>query len=434
MAIKKDVKMSAPTENHRFPPQTIKSVTVIGNYLPRKCGIATFTTDLVKSLQTNEGDFTCRAIAINDKPEGYPYPGEVCFEIDHNNITDYRTAAEFLNIHETDVVSLQHEFGIFGGHAGSHILKLLQDLQMPVVTTLHTVLVEPSKKQENIMKQLIEVSDRLVVMSQTAIDILHTLYDIPIEKITYIPHGIPDLPFVDPNYYKEKFDLLGKKVLLTFGLLSENKGIEYVIRGLPKVVEQFPDLAYIVLGATHPKVLESEGERYRTKLEQLVQKLDLEDHVIFKNHFVPKEELCEYLSAADLYITPYNNEEQITSGTLAYAAGTGKAVISTPYWYAKEMLSDGRGRLVPFKNSAAITDTIIGLFEDDAERHQMRKRSYDYNRNSTWKEVARQYVEVFQQVKSDQYHNPKSRPFMYNGHLLLKEVKLPPLKFDHLLN
>jgi glycosyltransferase involved in cell wall biosynthesis len=414
------------------PSYEINSIAVIGNYLPRKCGIATFTTDLVQSLSSL--DFRCKALAVNDKPEGYDYPEEVRFEINQDHLTDYHTAADFLNTNEVDIVSLQHEFGIFGGASGDYILNLLTDLKMPVVTTLHTVLTAPTKKQVQVINQLNNLTDRFVVMSKNAVDILHTLYDIPREKIKYVPHGIPDMPFVDPNYYKDKFDLLGHNVLLTFGLLSENKGIEYVIKGLPKVVECFPKLTYIVLGATHPNVLKTDGEKYRRSLKQLVQRLDLEDHVIFKNDFVPFEELCEYLSATDLYITPYIQEEQITSGTLAYAAGTGKAIISTPYWYAKEMLADGRGRLVPFKNEDAIADAILELFENDEIRHQMRKRSYDFNRNTTWKEVALRYIEVFHDIKSSQNQCPQPLNASHSNQPLFKDSKLnlPQLKFDHL--
>lgn len=415
-------------------PQEIHSVAVIGNYLPRKCGIGTFTTDLVQTISAQSDNCRCRAIAINDNQKGYDYPKEVRFEINQHQLTDYSTAAEFLNINQVDIVSLQHEFGIFGGADGQYILRLLQELQMPVVTTLHTVLVNPTSKQKMVMEQLIDLSARLVVMSQTAVNILHTFYDIPKEKIVYIPHGIPDMPFVDPNYYKDKFNLLGKKVLLTFGLLSENKGIEYVIKALPAVIKELPNLTYIVLGATHPNVLKSEGERYRRKLEYLVQKLNLQDHVIFENHFVPFEELCEYLASTDLYITPYNNEEQITSGTLAYATGTGKAVISTPYWYAKEMLSEGRGILVPFKNADAISDAITGLFSDDAERHQMRKRAYDSNRKSTWKEVGRQYFETFQNVVSEQNRQPSVKSSSNKNAYVHTAQELPRIKLDHLLS
>jgi glycosyltransferase involved in cell wall biosynthesis len=416
----------------------INSVATIGNYLPRQCGIATFTTDLVQSLSPKIT--RCEAIAINDKPEGYDYPEKVRFEINQHNLLDYHTAARFLNINEFDLVCLQHEFGIFGGKAGSHILELLDKLHMPVVTTLHTVLDDPSPKYRSAMERLTDLSDRFVVMSQSAVNILKVVYDIPQEQIAYIPHGIPDTPFVDPNYYKEHFNLLGRRILLTFGLLSENKGIEYVLRGLPKVIEQFPDVIYIVLGATHPHVLEWEGEKYRESLQDLVKELGIERHVMFKNQFVPFETLCEYLSAADLYVTPYVNEDQITSGTLAYAMGTGKAVISTPYWYAEEMLSGGRGCLVPFKDDKEMADNIIDLFRNEAKRHQMRKRAYDFNRNATWEQVARQYLNTFEEVKHDYNQQPRPRDYSSltstngkNTNGKRTDGHIPELKFDHLL-
>ncbi len=410
----------------------ISSIAVIGSYTPRKCGIATFTADLVESLSAQ--NCQCQAIAMNDKSEGYNYPEKVHFEIDEQCPSDYHTAADFLNNNQVDIISLQHEFGIFGGPAGDYILLLLEKLHMPIITTLHTILTDPSKKQKKVMNRLIDLSDQFVVMSQTAIDILHSVYDIPREKIDFIPHGIPDMPFVDPNYYKGQFDLMGRKVLLTFGLLSKNKGIEYVIKGLPKVIERFPDLTYIVLGATHPHTLEAEGEEYRTKLENLVKKLNLEDHVVFENHFVAFDELCDYLAAADLYITPYINEQQITSGTLAYAAGTGKAVISTPYWYAKEMLSEGRGKLVPFKNETAIADAISEVFANDKERHQMRKKAYDFNRNATWKEVAGRYIEVFRKVKTENNHNPRPQKTEQSSPEVLNDswLNLPQFNADHM--
>ncbi len=411
----------------------IRTVSVIGNYLPRKCGIATFTSDLVKSLTSI--DHNCITIAMNDKKDGYDYPSDVQFEIGEGKLDDYYTAAEFLNNHEVDMVLLQHEFGIFGGPAGEYILTLLSELKMPVVTTLHTVLTDPTPKQLHVMKRLSNLSDRFVVMSKTAIHILHTLYDIPREQIDYIPHGIPDMPFGDPNYYKDEFDLLGKKVLLTFGLLSPNKGIEYVIQSLPEVIERFPDLSYVVLGATHPNVLKTDGEKYREYLEQLVEDLGLTEHVIFKNEFVSFEKLCDYLSATDLYITPYNQPEQITSGTLAYAAGIGKAIISTPYWYAKEMLSDGRGSLVPFKNEEAMAEAIIEMFDDEAMRHKMRKRSYEYSRNAIWEEVARQYAEVFDEVRADHNQRPRPHNASQENQFSLNDthLNLPRMNISHLV-
>lgn len=411
----------------------IKSISVIGNYLPRKCGIASFTTDLVESLTNEATESDCWATVINDKRDSYSYPDKVRFEINQNYLADYRKAAEYINIKQADVVCLQHEYGIFGGPAGSYILDLLRKLKTPIVTTLHTILVKPEKEYYRVMIQLSEISDKLVVMSKRAVDILNSVYGIAREKIVYIPHGIPDMPFIDPNYHKEQFGLLGKNVLMTFGLLSQNKGIEYAIRALPDVIRQYPDLKYMILGVTHPHVLKTEGEKYRSYLQDLVQNLKLDDHVEFQNRFVSLDELCDYLAAADLYITPYIDEAQITSGTLAYAMGTGKAVISTPYWYAEEMLSDGRGSLVPFKNSPAISESILHLLEKNAERQQVRIRAYDYSRSAVWHEVARQYLKVFQQVKKVRDRLPS--PNISSNGTYKKPAhtdKLPEINLDHL--
>ena len=353
----------------------IGSVAVIGNYLPRQCGIATFTTDLVEALLTEAPRINCWAVAMNDKPEGYPYPERVRFEINQNKLTDYSVASEFLNISQIDIVCVQHEYGIFGGPAGSHLLRLLGELRMPVVTTLHTVLKDPAPEYLEVMRKLSDLSDKLIVMSWKAFDFLKDIYGLPEEKIAFIHHGIPDTPFIDPNFYKDQFGVEGKKVLLTFGLLSPNKGIENVLQALPSVTKKHPDVSYIILGATHPHILRTHGEEYRISLQQLVHKLNISDHVIFQNRFVELKELCEFLGTADIYITPYLEEAQITSGTLAYAMGTGKAVISTPYWYATEMLAEERGRIVPFKNPDALAEQIIDLLDNDVNRHTIRKKA-----------------------------------------------------------
>ena len=416
------------------PCTDTKSIAVIGNYLPRLCGIATFTADLVGSLSSPDSPHNCWAVAMNDKPEGYAYPDKVHFEINQKSLRDYSLAADFLNINQVDVVCVQHEYGIFGGPAGSHILKLLSELRMPVVTTLHTVLAEPTDEYRTVMVRLAELSDRLIVMSHKAIDLLQSVYAINPLKIVYIPHGIPDMPFVDPSYYKEKFGVLGKKMILTFGLLSKNKGIETALHALHKVVKQFPDVTYIVLGATHPHVLKHEGDAYRLRLRQLVQKLGLEKHVLFQNRFVSLQELTEYLSAADIYITPYDDVAQITSGTLAYAMGTGKPVVSTPYWYAEEMLADGRGLLVPFKDVPAMSDALIELLANDDKRHSIRKLAYDYCRDAVWEKVGTRYLEVFEEVKAERSHNPhpyRSLPSDLPETVLSQD--LPLLKLDHLL-
>ncbi len=371
-------------------------IAFVSNYLPRRCGLATFTHDLCEAValegRSNHDVF---AVAMNDVPEGYPYPQRVRFEVRHSIQADYRMAAEFLNINQVSAVCLQHEYGIFGGTCGSHILAMLRRLRRPLVTTLHTVLKEPNEAQHTVLQEIGRLSDRLVAMSNAAPDILHEVYDIPAEKVVMIPHGIPDVPFIDPSFYKDQFGVEGRKVMLTFGLLSPGKGIEYAIEALPMVIDKHPEVVYIVLGATHPHVKRENGEEYRNGLVRLVSELGLKEHVIFHDRFVELAELCEFIGAADIYVTPYLNEGQATSGTLAYALGAGKATISTPYLYAMEMLADGRGRLVPFRSAEAIGEQVNDLLENEAERHATRKRAYNYCRTMVWKRVAQEYLALY---------------------------------------
>lgn len=409
-------------------------VALIGNYLPRKCGIATFTTDLHRALAELNPDNDCYVLAMNDSGAHYDYPAQVRFEIQQDSLADYRSAADFLNLKNPDIVCLQHEYGIFGGAAGSHILSLLQALNMPIVTTLHTVLRDPDSDQRNLMHQLAHISSRLVVMSRRAADFLVDIYAVSPEKIDVIPHGIPDVPFTDPNFYKDKLNVEGKHVLLTFGLLSANKGIEYVIRALPEILTRVPNLVYVVLGATHPQVKRQEGERYRRSLTQLAEDLGVSEHVYFYDRFVELEELVEFIGAADIYITPYLNQAQIVSGTLAYTVGAGKAVISTPYWYAEELLAQGRGLFVPFRDSQAIAEQVFHLLQDEAERHAMRKRAYLYGREMIWSQVAEHYLESFEQAKVT--HRPGfSAPILAQAEsvLAIAQGALPELRLDHLL-
>jgi len=410
----------------------IGSVAVIGNYSPRQCGIATFTTDLVEGLSAEAPDIFNWAAAMNDKPGGYAYPSKVRFEINQNKLSDYSTAAQFINISQTDIVSVQHEFGIFGGPAGSHLLTLLGNLRMPVVTTLHTVLKNPAPEYRDVMCKLVDLSDKLVVMSHKACDFLKDIYGVPEDKIVFIHHGIPDTPFIDPSFNKDKFGVEGKKVLLTFGLLSQNKGIETVLRALPAVIQKHPDVVYIVLGATHPQILASQGDAYRIMLQQLVHKLGIGEHVIFQNRFVEIKELCEFLGIADIYVTPYQDEAQITSGTLAYAMGTGKAVISTPYWYATEMLAEERGRIVPFNDPDAMAGQITALLNNDVERHAMRKKAYMFSREAVWKEVARQYLQLFREVQLNRTRSPRPRHSYVENIKAITHFELPEIKLDHL--
>jgi len=411
----------------------IESIALIGNYLPRMCGIATFTTDLVEAISSEASDTHCWAVAMNDNSAGYAYPEKVRFEINQNKLSEYGTAAEFLNVNHTDIVCVQHEYGIFGGTAGSHLLKLLEELRMPVVTTLHTVLKEPSSEYREVMLKLAALSDKLIVMSRKAVDILREIYGIPEEKIAFIHHGIPDMSFVDSSYYKDQFGVEGKKVILTFGLLSPVKGIEYVLQALPTVKQKHPDIVYIVLGATHPHVIRTFGEEYRIRLQQMVQQLDLGNQVIFQDRFVEIKELIEYLGCADLYVTPYLEEAQITSGTLAYAMGSGKAVISTPYWYATEMLAEGRGIIVPFKDSDALARQITSVLDNDSSRNAMRKKAYLFSREAVWKEVAGKYLQVFSEVKSNRARSPRPRHTYIEHVKTVTNFDLPELKLDHMI-
>jgi len=385
-----------------------KRIAFIGDYLPRRCGIATFTTDLCESIAGELPDTCCFAVPVNDREEGYAYPPRVRFEIEESDPASYRRAADFLNINRVDLVCLQHEYGIYGGTAGSHILGLLSDLRMPVVTTLHTVLKEPDAAQRRVMSRLAAFSDRLVVMSHLGVKFLREIYNIPESKIDFIPHGIPDVPFVDSSFYKDHFGVEGKQVLLTFGLLSPNKGIEYAIEALPAILERHPNVVYIVLGATHPHVQRADGESYRLQLQRLARTIGVERNILFFDQFVGIEELVEFIGAADIYLTPYLNPAQITSGTLAYTVGAGKAVVSTPYWYAEELLGEGRGLLIPFADSKAIAERVIELLDNDTERHAMRKRAYMLGREMTWPRVAQRYLESFVQAAEERKQRPRA--------------------------
>ncbi|GAP08629.1 MAG TPA: glycosyl transferase family 1 [Anaerolinea thermolimosa] len=414
----------------RLASSAIRHVAFIGNYLPRQCGIATFTTDLCESFATQFTDTNCIALPVNDIESGYAYPPRVRFELEEKNIDSYRSAADFLNINNVDLVCLQHEYGIFGGRAGSHILGLLRELRMPIVTTLHTVLREPDPDQRWVMEEIAALSDRLVVMSNRASEFMQEIYRVPAEKIDIIPHGIPDVPFVDPAFYKDHFGVEDQIVLLTFGLLSANKGIENVISALPAVLDRHPNVVYIVLGATHPHVRQHEGETYRLSLQRLAHEKGVEDRVLFYNRFVSLDELIKFIGAADIYITPYLSPAQISSGTLSYALGMGKAVISTPYWYAEEMLADGRGVLVPFRDPAALAESINQLLDNEAQRHAMRKRAYLFGRRMIWPEVARQYMETFERAREQR--SQISRYLFTFRPLKKRPDELPLIKLDHL--
>ncbi len=408
----------------------IHKIAFVGDHLPRKCGIATFTSDLLAAVASAYPQSQCFAVSVNDIPGGYEYPDVVRFEIEEQDLSSYLRAADFLNISNVDIVCVQHEFGIYGGPAGGHILALLRELRMPVVTTLHTVLQEPNAEQRRVMEGLISLSTRLVVMSERGRHMLAEIYRAPTQNVDLIPHGIPDVGFVDPTYFKDQFGVEGKIVLLTFGLLSPNKGIEFVLNALPAILKEFPEVVYIVLGATHPNELREHGEAYRLSLEILAKKNKVDRNVIFYNQFVELENLKEFIGAADLYITPYLNAAQSTSGTLADAFGAGKAVISTPYWHASELLADDRGVLVPFADAAAIAGAVNALLRDDTRRNAMRKNAYRLGREMIWSNTAQLYMHSFEGSRLEVA--APARKSLATKTLDQKPRELPVMNLSHL--
>ena len=373
----------------------VKRVAFIGNSLPRRCGIATFTTDLQQAVAKARPDIETTIVAMTDHGQVYDYPASVGFQIRDDRPEDYLRAAEFLNSGAFDAVSLQHEFGIFGGEAGSALLPLLSRLAMPIVTTLHTVLAEPSDMQLHVMTRVIDASSRVVVMARKGRSLLMDTYGVSPDKIDIIPHGIPDYPFVEPDRAKETLGYAGRSVILTFGLLSPNKGIEFMIDAMPAILKRRPDAVYVVLGATHPNLVRERGEAYRESLVARVRNLGIEAHVVFLDHFVDKATLLGFISMCDVYVTPYLTEAQMTSGTLAYSFGLGKAVVSTPYWHAAELLADGKGVLVPFGDSAALGESVGTLLTNTQQRLALRRLAYDSSRSMTWSQTADRYVDLF---------------------------------------
>jgi len=411
--------------------EALKSIVLVGNHLPRLCGIATFTTHLLESIALNVPDIDCWAVAMNDQPDGYNYPPQVRIEINQDHLGDYSLAADLLNLNEVDVVCVQHEYGIFGGQRGGFIIELLSDLKMPIVTTLHTILKEPTDTERRIIVQLAELSDYLVVMSKRSVDFLRDIYKAEEEKIVLIHHGIPDVPLLESSNYKGKFGVSEKNVLLTFGLLSPGKGIETVIDALPEIIKHHPDIIYMVVGATHPHLKAEQGEDYRLRLHLLAKKLGVEAHVVFHDHFVVDEDLLAFIGAADIYVTPYLNEAQIISGTLAYALGMGKAVISTPYWHAQELLADGRGRLFPFRDHVQLASEVIDLLDHPDKLRAIQHKAYEYGRQMIWSHVASRYIETFVQARFHRLR--KCVPESKLGPPELRQQLLPEIKFDHLI-
>ncbi len=406
-------------------------IAFLGGFLPRLCGIATFTHDVCEAVATAAPASLCFAGAVNDRIERYEYPERVRFELDEKDLDSYRRAADFLNFNNVDVLCVQHEFGIFGGSAGSHLLTLLREVRMPVVTTLHTILRDPNPAQRKVMDELVKRSDRLIVMAQKGAEILRETYGVSDAKVDLIPHGIPDIPFIDSSFYKAELGVEGRMVLLTFGLLGPGKGIENAIEALPEIVRRHPNVVYLILGATHPHLVAREGESYRLGLERLAEDRGVKEHVIFYNRFVSLEDLKEFIGATDIYLTPYLNEAQVTSGTLAYVFGAGKAVVSTPYWHAQELLDEGRGILVPFRNPQAIADGVCAYLDDPALLQVTRERAYEVGREMIWPAVAQRYLESFQRAGADRKARP--RKAFAEWTLASRPYELPPLKLNHIV-
>ncbi|MBW8039953.1 MAG: glycosyltransferase [Planctomycetes bacterium] len=373
-----------------------KTVAFISSYLPRQCGIATFTSDLISNMKLAGGEEFESYVFAMQPGTCLEYDKSVKLKIRKEMKYDYVAAANYINFSDVDVVSVQHEFGLFGGDGGSYLSLLLKRLDKPVITTLHTVLERPRRAYLDSLTDVCQRSEKVIVMNKRGIRMLRDIYSVPEWKIELIPHGIPDLPFADSNYYKRKLDIPRRKTILTFGLLSRNKGIEVVLRALPTIVKTDPSILYIVLGATHPEVLRHEGQDYKFQLERMVLDLGLQKNVIFHNRFVSDQELFQYLGAADVYITPYLHRAQLTSGTLAFAVGAGKAIVSTPYWAAQELLAQGRGKLVRFGDSEHIARSVVEILNNSSLFSKMRKRAYEYGRAMTWPKVGQAYWDIFE--------------------------------------
>ncbi|NBB89987.1 MAG: glycosyltransferase [Spirochaetes bacterium] len=410
---------------------SVERIAFLGGFVPRLCGIATFTSDICEAVATASPASEVYACAVNDLAQGYDYPSRVRFELAEQSLDSYRRVADLLNFSKADVLCVQHEFGIYGGQAGSHLIALLKEVRMPVVTTLHTILGNPDPAQRNVMDELIRRSDRLIVMAEKGREILTDTYGVSEQQIELIPHGIPDMPFVDSESYKIQFGVEGREVLFTFGLLGPGKGIEYVIEALPAIIARHPKAIYLILGATHPHLVATNGESYRLGLERLAEEKGVRDHVIFYNRFVSLEELKEFIGATDVYLTPYLNEAQITSGTLAYVFGAGKAVVSTPYWHAQELLAQGRGTLVPFRDSEAIAAGVTDYLDNPQLLDRTRREAHRIGRDMIWPAAADRYLESFRDAVAGR--KVESRRVLAEWTLDGRPYDLPLLRLDHLL-
>ena len=410
-------------------------VSFVASFVPRQCGIATYTNDLITNLAAHvhkvplADDDHIGIVALNDRDGEYQYGEQVHFEIRQHHRGDYRNAADFLNTNKTDVINLQHEYGLFGGADGRYVIELLERLKKPVVTTLHTVLSEPSEGQRLVLGKIGELSATVVVLAERAKWLLEDRYGVDAEKIRMIHHGTPDIEFHDPNEFKERFMVKNRPVLLTFGLLGPGKGIETMLDALAIVARRHPNVAYMILGATHPAVRRESGESYRLGLERRAVDLGIANNVFFHNHYVTLPVLVDFLKAADLYVTPYRSKEQIVSGTLAFAVACGKAVVSTPYWYAQELLGDGRGRLVDFDDPESMACGINELLDDDALRLDLQKKAYKFGRRMIWPAVAREYNDTYQKVLKQA---ARWAPVEVGAGKPTLQLSLPEVRLDHM--
>lgn len=408
-----------------------KRIAFLGSYMPRMCGIATFTHDLHQAISMAAPKADCYVAAVTDIATGYDYPEEVRLQIEEKDLRAYRRTADILNFKNADMLCIQHEFGIYGGAAGSYLLSLLKEVRMPIVTTLHTILENPTNDQRNVMRELLRLSDRLVVMGAKGAEILQQVYEAPVSKLDIIPHGIPDVAFVGSAKFKEQFGISGRQTLLTFGLIGPGKGIEHAIKALPMIIKRHPNVVYLILGATHPNLLKHDGEGYRLGLTRLAEQCGVEGHVIFHNRYVSLEDLKEFIGAADIYLTPYIDKSQITSGTLAYAFGAGKVVVSTPYRHAEELLADGRGELAPFCDPTAIAEAVCNLFDNPTRMKSMQREAYKLGRQMTWPAVAIQYLDSFRHAQADRKASPRTA---FAGWTLKNRPHtLPPRRLDHVV-
>ena len=381
--------------NSRKAMPDAATVAFIGTSVPRQCGIATYTADLVASLMNEYPKQKYLTLAVRGTEDDCAYPESVRFELRQRDVNCYLEAAKYLNEGAAELLCVQHEYGIFGGTGGSHILELVRALDIPTLTCLHTVLKNPNETQRRVLVELTRLSSRLIVLSRSAFFLLTNDYGVGRAKVDFIPHGIPDIPFANNERFKVMIGMAGRKLLLTFGLISPDKGIEYAIEALPSILREYPDVVYVVLGATHPNLKAREDEAYRSYLIELARENEVDSSISFHNEFVSSQNLIEYLAAADIVIAPYLNEEQIVSGTLAYAIGSGTPVIATPSWYAEELVSDKCGALVPFRDPAAIAEQVLHLLDNPAKRYELSEEAYRISRQMTWRNVARKYMTAF---------------------------------------